>query len=383
MNNTPKPRGTYADYLLGETEDKIFIFELSKNNKDNQQVVGADTGRPVMFPLTYPIPMIGTIYDPEGNFPRKIRFVDGEKSIYVDEQTPDDKFPKTRVIASFVNGRVTVDGRDITKLKFMMEWDINGTKKNRNEKKEAAFFLVDTSKTMAKVRTASKAKFSAEQWCYDTDLDKVLAVASIKLNSEQMVQNAEDIRYNLALIAGRQPEEFLKMLEDPKTERRYYIKKSIDKGFVSINSSINAVCWSDNLNAPLTVAPAGKDALEDFISKSFSGDGEKYFNAIKEMVEPTKVIKEAVTSKVEAPKQQVFEKPVITKEGKSDVDLRFIVKKGLEAGLITVNWNKTHWKFKDENFRGENGFIQALKDSPIMLEVLEKELAKAEKEKVE
>lgn len=379
MKNSIKPRGTYADYLKGDTEDKIFVFELSKNNGQSKRMYSKETGRGIKFPLSKMIPMIGTIYDPAKKFPRKIRFVDGENTIFVDEQTPDDKKPKTKVFVDFVNGRKTVDGRDSVMLKFFMEWDINATKPTRDIKKKAEFFLVDTSQMVAKAKKVDKDKFAAAQWCYDAPLDKVLAVASLKLNAEQMAQQADDIRWNLKMIAERDPEAFLKMLEDPSTERRFIMMKALDRGVVVINVQINAMCWSDNPNNPMTVAPAGKDVLEDFITKSFSTDGERYFRAIEELVNPAPKKAEAPLANPIAETSQTSEVapkpiPLVKANDISDDEIKQMISVAREKGLITITSNNLWWRYRESSFKKEAGFIQALRDNETMLKLFKNDV---------
>lgn len=365
MKNIPRPKGTYADYEKGETEGKVFVFELTKNNKNNPQMAAADTGRPVMFPLSVPLPMVGTIFyknEKGKTAPRKIRFADGENSIFVDEQTPDDKRPKAIVRANFVNGKYQILGEDSVKLKFFMTWDINETNPNRNEKKSARFRLVDTSKMMASAKQTDMEKFNAAKWCFDAPLDKIMAVAELKLNSEQLVQQADDIRWNLKLIAERSPKEFLAMLEDPKTERRYIIRKAINLDVITVDSRTNGVYWTDNPNNPLIVAAPGKDPIEDFVAKSFSSDGERYYTAIKD----------AVTPRNEKPVEEISEpviKPTIVASGADEKELAALVDKAVECGIVTINKTKVWYKYRGSSYMKAAGLIAALKDSEGMLNV--------------
>jgi len=260
----------------------------------------------------------------------------------------------------------------------MMNWNINGTKANRDEKKIAKFHLVDTSKLVEKSRKADKEKFAAAQWCYDAPLDKVLAVASLRLSDEQMAQDAEDIRWNLKIVAERNPEEFLKMLENPSTERRYIMKKALNRGIVVINTPINAICWSDNLNNPMTVAPAGKDVLEDFITKSFSTDGERYYRAIEAIVNPSEApVKEAVVPVAETSQSAVVPpeaKPAIQATGVTDDELKMLINAGVEKGVVTISQTRLWWAYRGSNFKLESGMIQALRDNATMLSLLKKDV---------
>lgn len=378
MKNSHKPRGTYADYLNGNIEDKIFVFQLAKDNRNNQTMT-TDTGAPIPFPLSVSFPMVGTIYEKNEKgvvSPRKIRYIEGEPSIYVDQQTPDKDVPKTLVRKAFVRGRAQVDGRDSVQLEFMMKWDINGSNPKRNDKKVIKFNLVDTSKMVAKARQADKAKYDVAKWCMDGEFEKVKAVASLKLSDEQMVQSSEDIRWNLKLVAENNPEEFLKMLENPSTERRFIMMKAIDKGIVSVNVQLNAMCWSDNLNNPMTVAPEGKNILEDFIVKSFSTDGERYFRAIEDLVMPKEKpeVKQPLAETNQTNDVSPIVKPAVQGTGIADSELEILINAGLEKKVITITANTLWWKYREQSFKQKEGFMQGLRDNAIMLSLLQKDV---------
>lgn len=377
-----KPRGTYADYKSGgDVANKIFVFELIKGNNQSNLMRSKETGKPVDFPLTKTIPMVGTINFKDEKtgrtYPRKIRYVPGENSIFVDEQTPDDKFPKTKVLASFIKGRFQVEGSDTPRLDFMMNWDINETNEGRNKQKFAQFRLVDTSKIASQARVADKAKFDLIKWCYDADFaTKIQPLASLFFTAEQMTQNTDEIRFNLKIMAERNPVWFKNMLDDKNTERKLVVKAAINRGFLEINAQQNALLWTDNSDAPLSVAAPGKDVLEDFVTKSFSADGERYYKAIYDLMNPPKKMEapllQATTSQTAEPVK--LDAPLVKAADESDAELLALVKRGVEMNLITVNSTKVWWKYKGESAMKEEGMVTKLRSNPTMLAILKSEV---------
>ena len=377
--NVHKPKGTYADYLAyiedstNRIDDKKFVFELSK--KPNDASLKDPDGKVVQHNITTQIPMVGSVYfkgkDGRG-YIRRIRYVEGEKSIYVDEQV-DSKgnalVNPTPVVAEFIRGKKEIDGTDTVKLAFFMTWDINGTKEDRDSKKTAQFHLVDTSKLASAGRKAHKQEFDAVNWCYNAKPNKLMGVATLLMNHEQLMQNIEDIRYNLVMIAKRNPPRFTELMDDPKTERNYIVRQAIERGLLVVNQNINGVCYAENPNAPLSVAQSGKDPVYDFVTKSMTGgDVGKFYADIENYVNPPV---EEVKAIAYVPKEVVAEK------SKADLidesELRVLYKSGIEKGVIEVK--PPYWKkFKGKSFKSEEAFIQGLKDNADYLSLFKKEL---------
>lgn len=383
MEPIHKPRGTYADFLSGDYSEKHFVFELIKknpqvgNNAQGNPMGGMrskETGRVVEFPLAVPLPLVGTITAEKiengrkVQYRRKIRFVVGEDSIYNELQLPDDKFPKQRVYANFVKGRFQVDGADSTLLKFIFAWDQCETNANRDPKKFPKFRLVDTSVIAKKAKEVSKQKFNVEKWCWTADwAAEVKPLASLIFTPEQMAQDSEEIRHNLAVIAAADPAGFNKMLGDENTKRMIVMKAAIDKDILVKNPSINGLFWSDNPNQPISVAPPGKEVLDDFVKKSFSTEGEKTYYAIRDLVYPEHA---EGYSPATTQKPMIFEAPIVKSSTDTDEDLSVLIGVAMEKGLVTVTKNNLWWKFFDSSFKGKDGMIQGLRDNEIMLQVL-------------
>ncbi len=372
MNSVHKPIGNLSDFTSGKYSDKNFIFELVKENTDKSLMKKKETGEPVRYPLTHKVPMTGTIFftNKTGEtYPRRIRFCDGETSIYVDEQQPDDKYPKRTVVAEFVKGKFPVDGQNSTMLKFMMSWDMNETKINRDKKKSPIFRLIDNSKKAEKAQEAEDLLFDVIDWCRNADWEtKVQPFCSMIFPAETMMQSVKEIRYNLVQVAKQDLSSFKKYLDDPKTERTLVVRAAIEKGLIVVDSSLNSLFWSDNANVPLNSAGPGKDPIEDFIVKSFSGKGEEIYKAIDKLVNPTEEY--IAETKQEA---RIIEAPILKGCEDSDEELLKLVRAGVDKEVIKVS-NKLWWKYKDDSSKGEAGIVAKLKDNPIMLKLLKSDV---------
>lgn len=379
MERSPKPKGTYADYLSGDYAHKHFVFELVKKNDASASMRSKETGKAVEFPLAKPIPLHGTISwkGPDGRvYPRKIRYAEGENEIFVDKQTPDDKFPKKTVYANFVKGRFYVDGTNTPLLDFLFASDINETNPNRDKKKFPKFRLQDTTVVAKKAMDVNKTKFAETNWCYNADWSEVEPLAYAIFTEELLVQGSEEIRYNLAMLAERDPIGFNKMRTDYKVTRRGIIKMALKRDILIIDSNINALCWEDNQAAPLNMAPPGKDVIEDFILKSLTTQGEQVFATIKNLLSP----KPAVDEMYNMPTSQrpIYEAPIVKGPVDTEEELLTLVRAGVEKGIVTVSKTKLWWKFMDHSGKGEAGMVQQLRDNEMLLALLKKKVLETE-----
>lgn len=373
MNTTYKTKGSLSDYLNKEYSDKEFIFELIHKNSDKAAMRSKETGLPVRFPLTHRIPMVGTIFVAEGGvkIPKMIRYSAGESDIFIDKQTPDDKRPKRTVVAEFINGRFRVDGRNSTLLNFMMNWDINESKVDRDRKKNAQFRLVDNSKIAIKAMEDDDIMFDVIKWCKEADWDaKVKPLAAMLFQPEVMAQPAREIRHNLTQMAKRDPKSFQRMLDDPKTKRTMTVKAALEQDFIVIDKNLNSLFWSDDSGAPLSSALPGQDVVKDFVAKSFSGAGEQVYKAIEKLVHPDKSEVPVQTAQTS---QRVVEAPLVKGTTETDGELLTLINRALEKGII-VKSHPDWYAYKGEKGRGEKGMIKKLRDNEIMLRILKKEV---------
>lgn len=386
MNELNKPRGTYADYKAGsETfSRKQFVFELIKKNPQagtnslGNPIAGMRdklTGKTMEYPLSVPIALTGTIFFKElktgKTYPRRIRYAEGENEIFVDLQTSEtEDFKHKEVRANFVKGRFYVDGANSTLLDFIMNWDMNESKDNRDAKKTPLFRLLDTSKQAEKVRKDDAVVFDVLKWCYTGDWKKeVQPLANAIFTEEQMNRSSEEIRHDLVVIAKSNPVSFKSMLENPKMERLITIKSAIQNDILIVDASMNTLCWIDSPSVPISQAAPGKEVIDDFINKSFSTTGEIAYKAILEALYPSELgdVNDVVNTK------KVYKAPIVKGAIETDEELTTIVRDAVEKGIIEVKKN-IWWKFKGESCNGEKRMVDKLRDNEIMLSILKKNI---------
>lgn len=386
--STHKPKGTYADYQAyiqdpknNPIDDKKFVFELVHTATDAS--LKDPNGKVVPFPIAVPLPMSGGIIfkNPDGrSYPRRIRYVEGLQTIFVDEQKDsrgnEIEKPKT-VLAEFVQGRKEIDGTNTVMLDFFMNWDINGTKANRDTAKPAKFHLVDTSKLAKVGREKDKQEFDALNWCWTAPINKIMAVSTLVMNHEQLMQNVEDIRYNLVQAAKRNPGKLLELMNDPKTEKNYIIRQAIERKILMVNTSLNAICYPTNPNAPLSVADAGKDPVIDFVYKTLTSvDAQKYYIDIVNAVTSPEVQVSSIPYVAPAPVAAIpYVAPVqvATDPNWINAELKALYALGLERNIIVQK--KPYWKqYKGLSAKDEHGFIEKLKENPSLLNLLRADL---------
>lgn len=384
--STHKPKGTYADYQAyisdpknNPIDDKKFVFELCQ--KPTDATLKDPDGKPVQFPVSIIIPMSGSIFhkDPVSGIghKRRIRYVEGWKTIFEDEQL-DAKGnalvnPK-KVVAEFIRGKKEIDGTDTVLLSFFMNWDMNESKADRDTTKTPKFKLVDTSKLAKAGRELDKQQFDAVSWCYNAPMSKIMAVATLVMTHEQLMQNTEDIRYNLVNAAKRNAAKLLELMNDPKTEKNYVVRQAIERNILIINPSLNAICYPMNPNAPLSVADAGKDPVIDFVYKTLTSvDVQKYYvdiaNAVAPPVEQTKTVAYS-----EPVKEIKYTAPAKTSTTVFDeAELKSLYETGLAKGVIEQK--PPYWKkYKGMSAKNEADFITKLKENPPLLNLLRHDL---------
>ena len=89
--------------------------------------------------MTYRIPSVDEIFDPETNRNRKIQFVIGEESVYAKEQS------ETPVLADiiFINGALSVTPQQVNLMKFLELSNYNDSNPNKMPGKLSIFYKVD------------------------------------------------------------------------------------------------------------------------------------------------------------------------------------------------------------------------------------------------
>jgi len=188
-----------------------------------------------------------TVYDPEDDAVREIRYCPNEQSIWADEQ--GDKARKEAVV--FRDKRLFVAKEKPNLRKFMDVHPMNAAnggnlfrqvdKKRDAEKELEQEFLLNDAISMVR----------------DKSIEELLPVAlffGFNVNSP-----TSEIRFNLLNVAKRKPGEFIQSFDNPQVQARSIVKQAGDYQFINLKS--DGVYWFDS-NSLIVSVPVGQDPLD-------------------------------------------------------------------------------------------------------------------------
>ena len=188
-----------------------------------------------------------TVYDPEDDAVREIRYCPNEQSIWADEQ--GDKAKKQAVV--FRERRLFVPKEKPNLRKFMDIHPLNAAtggnlfrqvdKKRDAEKELEHEFLLNDAISMVR----------------DKSIEELLPVAlffGFNVNSP-----TSEIRFNLLNVAKRKPGEFIQSFDNPQVQARSIVKQAGDYQFINLKD--NGVYWFDS-NSLIVSVPVGQDPLD-------------------------------------------------------------------------------------------------------------------------
>ena len=119
--NTQLQRGSLADYQKGgDLSGMVFTFKIIEQNLNPS--MSSSNGKPVRNRSIDRIEAFDLIREKgkDGRIVQKtIRYIEGEPSIYKDEQSPDKDIPKKKHYLEFPRGIKVVSGADNLLLKFI------------------------------------------------------------------------------------------------------------------------------------------------------------------------------------------------------------------------------------------------------------------------
>ena len=371
-------KGSYEDFLNGNTANKIFHFKLVRANAASSMT--DSYGRPITYVGSHRIEAFAVIAETDKNgrpSQRTIRVIEGEQSIYKDEQSNDKDIPKKKVYINFIDGIKLVSGEEVSLLRYMMLDNLNLSNKNRNTRYQPIYELVDNAKIIEKEMLNEEIMDEAKHFAFKGDWDEVKAYARV-LNVD-LNRDAKEIRWDLRNIAQRDPVKFMENLKSPTMRKKHNVLEAIDAGYLTINPLNNSIAWATNPNQPLDVAAVGKGIVDSFVRKLTTDDGKLIYDAIVDMVQPASDYIPKMTiptrEELEALKATVAPVPSLKIAEESDEELLEMLEKAHAAGIVT--FTKPMWfYYKKDSFQKKQGFIDALKSNPVMLDSLKRDLAK-------
>jgi len=251
------------------TKKSHYVFKLVQENLD-PSVEG------VYYPRSRTVIALDEVYDEEKDLNRIIRYLPGEQSIFLDEQTDQDLKKRRPHEIVFINGTLVVDKRQATLLKFIQACNFFEGNTNRMPGKEI-IFKEHTPEVTAKSAMEDDMKIAnAKAMVYGMELKELISYARIL--DVDINRPVDLIRWDMASIAGDDPNWFIENKNSPNTTRMHYLFEAIDLGIIKVTNKDRTVRWANGqaiVQAPLSVEPL--DALVDL---TFEKDGEAIYEAI-------------------------------------------------------------------------------------------------------
>ena len=247
---------------------KPTTYRLYKERKDRK------TGR-TKFPIVHMLKAEDIIYDPEKGINRKIRYIPGEPSIFEDEQK-EDSMVKSPI--TFSNGLLMVDYTNPTLKKYLDMCNANASNPDRISQGPPVFKRLDFEKDAKEKMEKEIQSMDALRTVFEMPLNKLLGYAQVL--GVNIDKSTDEIRYDMKVMAEKDPVKFIAGLDDPKMEIKQTILRGKDAGILDWDSS--KITWVQGNQRPvITHVPLGVKPLDCLADMCMTDKGRGVIDQIK------------------------------------------------------------------------------------------------------
>lgn len=246
---------------------KPSIYKLISKDKDRQ---GRDR-----YPIVYMIKAEDIVYDPESGTQRTIRYVKGQTSVFADKQK-DDVVAKVPI--TFNNGFLIVEHTNPNLKKFLDMCNGNFDNPNRSKNSSPSFGLENSEKKAKEKLDRSRDELNAVTTALTMSVDKLVGYA--KVLGVNVKKSTDEIRYDMKVLAEKDPSGFIAGLDNPLTDMKGLILKA--KEYKILILETNRIMW--NIGGKKTVianVPMGVKPLDHLAELCLTVDGEPIVTQIK------------------------------------------------------------------------------------------------------
>lgn len=211
-----------------------------------------------------------TVYDPENNTVRQIRYCRNENSIYVDEQSTN----AIREQIVFREGTLAVKRDNPPLIKYLLAHP------NNIANGGGLFYLKDESKAAVEIVEAEFAIHEAVGMIREKAIEELYPVAmflGINIEAETM-----SIKRELLSHAKSNPTSFIKMFDNPTVRTRSAIMQAVD--FQILDSGNDGMRWFDT-GGLIVSTPIGQDTIDVMTRFCLTEKGAEVFSEITSRLE--------------------------------------------------------------------------------------------------
>ena len=246
-------------------EFKPSVYILKSKSKNRQ-------GMP-QYPVVSLLKAEDIIFDPETGQNKKIRYIPGEPSIFVEDHPEDAKM---REPIAFTNGFLFVNHTNPTLKKYLDTCNANGSNPHRIKSTNILFTVKDEEKN-AQDRISQVADvMDAVQAALKMPLNELIGYA--KVLGVKTDKSVDEIRWDMKIQAEKNPKGFLAGLNDPRTEMKQLLLMAEESGIISMTKS--AVTWVSSGNT-ICVPAIGVKPIERMVDFCSEGEGEQIYAEIE------------------------------------------------------------------------------------------------------
>ncbi len=241
------------------------VYNLVSKTKNRQ-------GRP-QYPVVSLLKAEDIIFDPTTGENRKIRYIPGEASIFVEDHPEGAKM---REPITFNNGFLFVEHTNPTLKLYLDSCNANGSNPHRIKSKSILFTAKDDEKA-AQDKIAKVADvMDAVQSALKMPLNELVGYAKVLgVNTNKSV---DEIRWDMKIQAEKNPTAFLKGMNDPRTEMKQMLLMAEESGIISMKKT--GVTWVSSGNT-ICVPAIGVKPIERMVDFCSEGEGEQIYAEIE------------------------------------------------------------------------------------------------------
>lgn len=254
------------------SSNKPIIFQLSKR-RGSPSIKGRN------YPMSFSIPSSDIIFDPSTNSNRKIKYVEGEASIYVEEQSKGAE--KVHSTISFSNGKLIVPRTNPTLKEYLLKTNYFSGCQNRMQGKQVYYDVLDKTKDVRADMKKTKDQHYAVGLVLEMDAEKLLVYAKLlKISTDQSMF---EIRHDMKVFAQNNTNEFMEIMDNPRSERKHKLMMAAEHRIISVDTS--KVSWvKGDKEIVITNIPLATDPFDYFTSFTYERDGEIVFQEIDKLL---------------------------------------------------------------------------------------------------
>jgi len=225
---------------------------------------------------------------------RTIRLIDGEPSIYADEQPTINSLQDPKLIDKRIkriqmkDGMLFVPNFDVNTLTFMRLSNYNRDNELRDNNISALYYEYKPEEYARKSLASEKNRVEAEHKALNMSIEEAKAYLLTIATDPGYVRHLEEkssdeIRHDIFRVAKMNPDAFVKGLETTAQKNKYHIMRASSLGI--LNVSRTRITWPDG--SLVIEAPVGREAA-DFLAEKATQD-EKYNSVITAIKDKTAV----------------------------------------------------------------------------------------------